>query len=247
MKTQPGGTFILIPCSKVATSPWANINVRLATSYALDRDSLAKALGFGFLKVAYQISPNYADTNIPGLIPTTFNQAKAKDLLNQAGYPNGFKTNMHSFGRTVPNDYTTAIAGQLRAVGMDITTDFPEAGAYDNLRYGGWSDGLMNHGYINSANHNSLFTFYFIGTMFPSMKLPNGAIDGINASLFSPQVDPKKLQAVLQLLYDDMTVVPYLQQTQIKFYKKGSNDPLADQYGLVWPVFSDCWIDKSAR
>ncbi len=246
-KTAPGGTFLLIPDSNVATQPWSNINVRLAASYALDRDSLAKALGFGWLKPAYQIYPGYADTHINSLVPTTFNQAKAKDLLNQAGYPNGFKATIHNFGRLVPNDYTTAVAAQLRAVGMDITTDFPEAGAYDNLRYNGWTDGLLNHGVANFANHNQVFTFYFTGTMFPSMKRPNGFTEGVNASLATPQVDPAKIQAVLQLLYDDMTVIPYVEQTQIAFYKKGSNDPDADTYGLMWPIFQDCYIDKSAQ
>jgi ABC-type transport system substrate-binding protein len=247
MKTMPGGTFLLIPDSNIATQPWSNINVRLAASYALDRDSLAKALGFGFLKVAYQIYPGYADTHINNLVPTSFNQAKAKDLLRQAGYPNGFKTTIHSFGRIVPNDYSTAVAAQLRSVGLDISTDFPEAGAYDNLRYNGWSDGLLNHGLSTFADHNQVFTFYFMGTMFPSMKRPNGFVEGVNVSLATPQVDPAKIQAVLQLLYDDMTVIPYLEQTQIAFYKKGANDPDADAFGLAWPIFRDCYIDKSAR
>jgi peptide/nickel transport system substrate-binding protein len=246
-KTAPGGTFLLVPDSNVATQPWANVNVRLAASYALDRDSLAKALGFGWLKTAYQIYPGYADTHINNLVPTTFNQAKAKDLLTQAGYPNGFKATIHSFGRIVPNDYSTAVAAQLRSVGIDTSTDFPESGAYDNLRYNGWSDGLLNHGVATFADHNQVFTFYLLGTMFPSMKRPNGFVEGVNASLATPQVDPAKIQAALQILYDNMTVIPYLEQTQIAFYKKGSNDPDADAYGLMWPLFVDCYIDKSAR
>jgi ABC-type transport system substrate-binding protein len=247
MKTLPGGTFVLIPDSNVATQPWSNVNVRLAASYALDRDSLAKALGFGFLKTAYQISQSYTDTHINSLVPTTFNQVKAKDLLAQAGYSNGFKATIHSFGRIVPNDYTTAIAAQLRAVGLDISTDFPESGAYDNLRYNGWNDGLMNHALPNYADHNQLFVSYFMSTQFPSMKKPNGFTEGVNASLATPQVDPAKIQAVIQLLYDNMTVIPYLEQTQIAFYKKGSNDPDVDTFWVMWPVWQDCSIDKSAR
>jgi peptide/nickel transport system substrate-binding protein len=247
LKTAPGGTNLLVPDSNVATQPWSNVNVRLAASYALDRESLAKALGFGFVAPAYQLYTGFADTHIPNLVPTTFNQAKAKDLLTQAGYPNGFKATIHSFSRIVPNDYTTAIAAQFRAVGLDIATDFPESGAYDNLRYNGWSDGLLNHSFANFADHNQVFTFYLMGTMFPSLKRPNGFTEGANASLATPQVDPQKIQAVLQLLYDNMTVIPYVQQNQTAFYKKGSNDTDADNFGLTWPLFVDCWIDKSAR
>ena len=247
MKTAPGGTFVLVPDSNVATQPWSNVNVRFAASYALDRDSLAKALGFGFLNVAYQIYPGFADTHINGLIPTTFNQAKAKDLLTQAGYPSGFKTTMHAFVRVVPNDYTIALAAQLRAVGIDVTTDFPEAGRYDDLRFNGWNDGILNHVIGTGSNHNGAFTSYFGTSQFVSCKKPDGFQQGVNASLAAKVYDPKLVQAVVQLMYDDMTVIPYLEQTQIQFYKKGTNDPDADTFGLMWPVFQDCWIDKSAR
>jgi peptide/nickel transport system substrate-binding protein len=247
MKTAPGGTFTLIPDSGVAGQPWANVNVRLAASYALDRETLAKGLGFGFLKPAYQLYPSYADTRIPNLVPTTYNPAKAKDLLTQAGYPNGFKTVMHAFVRVIPNDYSTAVAAQLRAVGIDVTTDFPEAGKYDDLRTKGWSDGLLNHALGTGSNHNGAFTSYLGSTQFVSLKRPNGFQQGVDVSLAAKVYDPKLVQAVIQLLYDDMTVIPYLEQTQISFYQKGANDADADTYGLMWPIFKDCWLDKSAR
>jgi len=138
MKSMAGGTFALIPDSGVAGQPWTNINVRLAASYSLDRNALAKALGLGFLNPAFQIYPGFPATKIPNLQTTEFNPAKAKDLLTQAGYPNGFKTTIHGFTRVVPKDYIEAVAGQMRPVGFDITTDYPEAGKYDDLRYKGW-------------------------------------------------------------------------------------------------------------
>ncbi len=61
------------------------------------------------------------------------------------------------------------------------------------------------------------------------------------------QVDPAETPGGVQLFYDNMTLIPYLEQTQIAFYKKGFNDPDADTFGLVWPNFTDVWIDKSAR
>ena len=248
IKTQAGGTYILIPDSNVATQPWSNVNVRLAASYALDRDSLVKALGYGFMAPAYQIFAGHDVCHINGLVPTTFNQAKARDLLTQAGYPTGFKTTVHSFGRMVPNDWTTAIAAQLRAVGLDVTTDFPESGAYDNLRYNGWSDGLMNHGYgYIFANPNTNLSFNIMPPMFPSLKKPVGFVEGLNASSSTPTIDPAKVKAVIQLMYDDMTVIPYFEETSVKFYKKGSNDPDADTFGLLVTIWQDCWIDKSAR
>jgi ABC-type transport system substrate-binding protein len=247
MKTMAGGTFVLVPDSAVAGQPWTNVNVRLAASYALDRVALAKALGLGFLNPAYQLFPGYPDTKIPNLQVTDYNPAKAKDLLTQAGYPNGFKTMIHGFTRVVPKDYIEAVAGQLRQVGIDVTTDYPEAGKYDDLRYKGWNDGLLGHGLINYANHNQGWVVYFGSTMFVSMKKPNGWQQAVDASLASKEVDPKLMQTVVQIMQDDMTVIPYTEQIQVAFYRKGVNDPDADTYGLVWPVFKDCYIDKSAR
>jgi ABC-type transport system substrate-binding protein len=142
--------------------------------------------------------------HINGLIPTTFNQAKAKDLLTQAGYPTGFKTTMHSNTRVVSADYNTAIAAQLNAVGIVVTIDYPTSGAWNDLYYKGWSDGLLNNGFGNLSNPNMNFMFYFMSTALPSQKIPAGLIQGINASLLTPTVDNAKVQAVVQLLYDDM-------------------------------------------
>jgi peptide/nickel transport system substrate-binding protein len=247
MKTQAGGTFLLIPDSANAKSPWSNINVRLAASYALDRDALANGLGLGFLRPAYQLYPGYPDTNIPNLVFTKYNTAKAKELLTQAGYPNGFKTVIHNFNRVVPQDYATAVAAQLRAVGIDVTTDFPTSGKYDDLRYKGWNDGPLNHGLITMSNKNSTLTTYFSGTGFVSLKMPAGFYEGVDATLSSKDYNPKLMQAVLQLMYDDMTVIPYTEQIQISFFRKGVHDPSTDEIGIAWPRFKDVWIEKSAR
>jgi peptide/nickel transport system substrate-binding protein len=221
IETSNGATALLVPDSMNPKSPWANVNARFAASYALDRDALADALGFGFAIPAYQLYPSFPDVKIPNLIPTEFNQVKAKELLTQAGYPSGFKTTLHSFIRMVPNDYINAVAAQLRAVGIDVTTDFPTSGKYDNLRYKGWNDGLLGHYLASYDNKNQSLILYFSGTGFVSLKMPLGFEEGYKASLTSRDYDPKLVQAVLQLLYDDMTVIPYMEIQQTTFYRNG--------------------------
>jgi hypothetical protein len=141
----------------------------------------------------------------------------------------------------------TAVAAQLRTAGIDVTTDNPEAGKYDDLRYKGWNDGLLNHGFITMSNKNSTFTTYFSGTGFVSLKMPAGFKEGVDASLSAKEFDPKLVQAVVQLLYDDQTVICYTEQIQIAFYRKGVHDPTTDEVGIAWPRFKDVYIDKSAR
>jgi ABC-type transport system substrate-binding protein len=247
MKTQAGGTFVLVPDTANANSPWSNVNVRLAASYALDRDALAKGLGLGFLLPAYQLYPGYPDTAIPNLALTKYDTVKAKQLLTQAGYPSGFKTTIYGFTRIVPTDYITAVAGYLRAVGIDITIDIPTAGKYDDLRYKGWNNAILGHGLITMSNKNSTLTTYFGGTGFVSLKMPAGFKEGMEASLNAKDYNPKLMQACLQLIYDDQTVIAYTEQIQIAFYRKGVHDPGADELGIAWPRFKDVYIDKSAQ
>jgi peptide/nickel transport system substrate-binding protein len=247
LRMSSGGTYLLVPDSTNAKSPWSNINVRLAASYALDRNALSKALGYGFAIPAYQLYPGYEDSKIPGLIPTEFNLAKAKDLLTQAGYPNGFKTVIHNFGRVVPKDYLEAVAGQLRLAGIDVTTDYPEAGKYDDYRYKGWNDGCLSHGLVGGDNKNSSLSLYFSGTGFVSLKFPAGFQEGYAASLGSVEYDPSLVQAVFQLMYDDMTVIPYIEVETTAFEQKGVHNPGGDIYTAMYQDYQTIWIDKSAR
>ena len=247
MRLSAGGTYLLVPDSKNTASPWANINVRLAASYAFDRDALAKALGYGFAIPAYQIYPGYADTKLDGLVPTTYSVSKAKDLLRTAGYPNGFKTVAHNFNRVVTKDFLEAAAGQLRVAGFDITTDYPEAGKYDDLRYKGWNDGLLSHGILGADNKNTSLSLYFSGSGFVSLKMPTGFTEGYTASQQSVQYDPNKVKQVFQLMYDDMTVIPYIEVENTAFEQKGFHNPGGDVYNAMYQEYQSMWFDKNAR
>ncbi len=245
--TAPGGTFFLVPDSAVANAPWADIKVRQAAYYALDRITLAKALGLGYLNPAYQLYPGYTDSKIPGLVLSDNDTAKAKDLLNQAGYPTGFKTTIHNATRGVPTDYMVATANMLRAIGIDVTTDTPESGRYTSLRSQGWNDGLLNHGTAAAVNKNSVFQTYFMGLDFVSMKVPAAFTAAATASISSKAYDPKLVQAAFKALSDDVTVIPYAEQVQCCFYQKGAHNPDSATFGNLLPHWKSLWLDKSAQ
>jgi peptide/nickel transport system substrate-binding protein len=200
MKTQPGGSFGLVPDSNNANSPFAKLAVRLAVSYAIDREAIASGLGFGFLKPAYQMYGGYSEAAIPGLQKTPFDPAKAKQLLKDAGYPSGFKSSIHSFTRMVQNDWVTALAKMLSDVGIQTEADFPTAGKYEEYRSQGWTNSLMAHAFANSDNFNSTFNLYFPTTniMFPSVKKPEGFADAVTASITSPRSTRPSCRAFLR-------------------------------------------------
>jgi peptide/nickel transport system substrate-binding protein len=246
VRTGGGGPYVLIPDSMNPKSPWADVNVRFAASYALNRQALADALGFGFAIPAYQFLQGFPDTAIPGLNKTLYDPVKAKKLLSDAGYPNGFTTTIHVFTRMVPANYITAVADQLKAVGINVNIDSPTAGAYEVLRYGTW-DGLMGHGLAAFDNRNTDFTFYFTGLQFAYCKKPAGWDAGLAASLASPTPDPKLMQNLIQIMYDNMMFIPYIEQQAFLFRLQGVNEPNNEQYPVLTVRYSEIYLDKSLR
>ena len=90
--------FHLIPDTANPDSPWANQKVREAVEYAIDREGIAKALGYGYWQAPYQIPPRASsayDSNFT--LGRKYDLEKAKQLLAEAGYPDGFKMTIISF------------------------------------------------------------------------------------------------------------------------------------------------------
>jgi len=85
----PGMFWALLPNAKDPDSPYAKKKVREALEYALDRPTIAKMLGQGKYEPLHQMSPADWPGYVEGYNPRPYNPEKAKQLLAEAGYPNG--------------------------------------------------------------------------------------------------------------------------------------------------------------
>src|SRR6185503_10335945 len=90
--SMPVGPVSLIPDSKNADSPLSKLQVRQAISYAIDRESIAKARGFGYWQPAYQLPNPGSPSFLADFAGHKYDAAKAKALLAEAGLASGFKT-----------------------------------------------------------------------------------------------------------------------------------------------------------
>jgi ABC-type transport system substrate-binding protein len=243
----PFGTFVLIPDSANSDSPLANKKVRLAISHALDREALAEGLGHGFANPAYQVFPGIAGSAIPNLQKHEYNPEKAKKLLAEAGYPNGFEMNIWSFIRIVPRDYINAVANMLRQVGIKVTADFPEAGRYSEYRFKGWKNGMLGHALAPIPSVNRAFNTYFGGIQFPSLKKPDRWDEVYSAAMVPLEIDFAKTRDLIQLVHDDLMVIPYMEETQISFYQKGVHIPEMEKYGTLSYFREQSWLSPDLR
>jgi peptide/nickel transport system substrate-binding protein len=203
-----GGTRFLLPDSMNKDSVWANPKVRMAAEYAIDKQGLNNAFGFGFWEVAYQLPGKDSKAYVPTIEGRKYNVAKAKQLLTEAGYPNGFKSTLIA-ASTADQNVPVAIQAMLKAVGINVEVQFADSGKFTTYQMGTWN-GLLLDQITYRANYNAVLSQWFANTSpwYKSMKLPEGYDALLNASLTSITQDPKLLGKCIQALYDDATLIP---------------------------------------
>lgn len=102
-------------------SPLKNVKVRQALNYAIDRAAMLKVLGNGYGVVTDQVFASYSKGYDKALESYySYDPAKAKALLKEAGYPNGFEISMPSITQFDKGISAQAIQAQLGAVGITV-------------------------------------------------------------------------------------------------------------------------------
>jgi peptide/nickel transport system substrate-binding protein len=111
-------------------SKWKDKRLREAVEYALDKDAIAKALGFGLYKPLKSLPPEGEWGYDPNYNPRPYNPEKAKQLLAEAGYPNGLKAKLLVFFDPPSRDAGTALKQYLDAAGFQIELDIADPGRF---------------------------------------------------------------------------------------------------------------------
>jgi peptide/nickel transport system substrate-binding protein len=97
-------------------SPWHDPRVRRAAGLAIDRATINQALTLGHSLITGSIVPDNFEYYWQPPAPT-FDRAKAKQLLAEAGYPNGFDAGDYTCDVTYAN-IGEAVINDLQAVGI---------------------------------------------------------------------------------------------------------------------------------
>ena len=110
-------------------SPWHDRRVRLAANHAIDRQAINQAETLGFSRMNYSIIPTHFDFfwQPP---PIAYDLPRAKQLLAEAGYPNGFDAGDLTCD-AVHAGITEPVANGLQAAGIRVTLRPLERAAYN--------------------------------------------------------------------------------------------------------------------
>lgn len=129
--------------------PFNDPKVRQALNIAVNRPGMAKVVYRGNAVPAvgpWTSAVKYAPTDVPEI---EYDLKKAKALLKEAGYPDGFKTMIWVPDRKEQGDMATILQSEYRKIGIDMEIKVYEWGAYiealkarDHALYiMGWSGG----------------------------------------------------------------------------------------------------------
>jgi peptide/nickel transport system substrate-binding protein len=118
---------------RATVDPFKSKKVRQALNYAVDKEAILKnlLLGHGRVLDGQVVGPDAFGYN-PALKPYPYDPKMAKQLLAEAGYPQGFTVKFHgSIGRyTKDKEIEEAVIGQLAEVGVKAQLEILEAGVF---------------------------------------------------------------------------------------------------------------------
>ena len=203
-----GAFWLDLPDQWDPKSPWHDKRVRQAANHAVDRAGVNQAETLGLSRVTGSIVPRIFQFAVPTEAPA-YDPARAKKLLAEAGFPNGFDAG--DFYPFPPyNSMGEAIVQNLQAVGIRTRMRTMERAAY----FTQWREKKL-HGVI-------LVITAAMGNAATRLE-PYATKNGIYAygslpevdDLYSRQareVDAKKREALVhqmqKLLTDNATFVP---------------------------------------
>ncbi|MDR2028970.1 MAG: ABC transporter substrate-binding protein [Treponema sp.] len=220
-----------------------NAKVRRALRMATDKEEIIKIAVFGYGEATYNVYPRvigqFFNTDI---VDEGFDVEKARALLAEAGYPNGFTTEISfSNGNTVVEGIATLLKEQWAKIGVTLNLTPMEGAAlseqFDTLNHTitmlRWSEDTNDPQGLTDfiAVYNQSHGFH---TGFNNRRVTELA--GIAAGTVDNAVRSAAYKEIQQILYDEAPLFPVYQASYFLATRKsitGFNQSPLGQYDLT--------------
>ena len=253
------GTYLSM---RTDTKPFDDIRVRRALNLAVNKQEIVKEYYGGNAELfAYPQHPEYVGyfeplESMPDSIKElfTYNPTKAKQLLREAGYPNGFtfKTQVCSCS---PDhmDLLPLIAGYLEQIGVKIEIQPMEYGAFlsamtTQKHAAGY---FMNNGHTNPTT--SIRKSFTPGQIWgPSMWFSEGYTARV-AEMYRTRDEATRQKMIRELTREAIDAAPYIWlPTPYVFsawwpWVKNYDGELRVGAVKPGPVYARIWIDQELK
>jgi len=248
MKQFPSNVQAFLPDSRDPNSPFANRKVREAVEYSVNRPEIIKAIAYGRWDLITQPCTPYQGGYDPSLKERAYDPNKAKQLLAEAGYPQGFKTTLHANLTQINKDAMVAVQSYLKAVGIETEQNVVDSATANKQMLEGWKglnfSGLQRSygNYCTNAATDNPPDY----SLKPSMLRPTGYAELIDKGSVALDFDTSAaLQKQLaKLVYDEVMAIPMYGSTVFS----AATNFVHGEGLLEWSVFvwspENAWLSK---
>jgi peptide/nickel transport system substrate-binding protein len=248
----PGYFTVLLPSDVDPNVPLYDKRVREAIEYAIDRPTMAETLGQGLFEPFHQMASSIWPGYVPGYDPRPYNPDKAKELLTQAGHPDGLPIKILGASGGNTNDAMALFQHYLGLVGITVEPDIADLGRYFGSVFGrdqgGW-DGLCLSASGINPDASDVFVHYGPNPM--TFATPNIWKSQAFIDLCNEAIDPKydsaaeampKIQAAVKQAGEDCLFIPLWRTYEASVIWPYVHTEYPKIHGIIWHPEED-WME----
>ena len=237
----------LLPDTLNSDSLLADKRVRQAIEYAIDRPAIVQALGHGYWRPLLQLATERVCGYNPEIEGRPYNPAKAKQLLAEAGFPNGLKTNLIGGEGTELLKVFQMVQKYLSAVGIQAEIQIAEPALWKQYRATKpWHNAMLFRHFSSDPNFTwSLFDFHTAREYGQTSVLRNFD-DLLNDMLAARDQETmvKTTRQVVKHIYDEAIVIPLMLDAGISAAtSKVHGLGFFEDHAMQWTPW-DVWREK---
>jgi peptide/nickel transport system substrate-binding protein len=250
--TYPAQAIGLAGDSAHPNSPYSKMQVRQALACAIDSAAIAKAIGGEYYKPANQFfAPDgpYYNQSVKGY---PYNPARAKQLLAEAGYPNGFETTFTYDSTNLDAlDMCPMVQNYLNAVGIKTKLDPVDPAKFLQVAQGGWTNQLV---YLWCPVARAVPPATTMGNMVPggrydtkSLFVPDDFFAKYKVAISEPDSDKARplFQELSRIMIDDYCLaVPIMAPYNVLVKTKNVQDLDLLTYAMSEWLPENAWLSK---
>ena len=245
------GMYALVPDDGNPKSPFANFKVRQAVAHAVDSQAMVDniLMGLGMVATQYADPANYGYN--PDVKGYAYDVAKAKQLMAEAGYADGFTCTLLAKADPTQEKVITAVQGYLSKIGITGKIDLLTAARFSEVSgTGGWTNALNFIGGRGGPDYSLLIPRYFGPKAYEAWTKTIMHPEGLN-DLFDQATrarTQKEKQAAMykiqQMLFaDNLVSIPLFHEIPHGVAYKTVHDQNFFLGDNIWTP-EDVWIEK---